>query len=100
MDDLSSIASNPSSVRSSSTRSSISQQSRTSSRQPIPVSSIQLGLGNNQSKIINQQVSFDFNYIDGSRPPSGTGPRQQRASSRGSSTASSSSTSSAKRVLR
>ncbi len=99
MDDLSSIASNPSSVRSSSTRSSISQQSRTSSRQPIPVSSIQLGLGNH-SKIINYELSFDFNYIDGSRPPSGTGPRQQRASSRGSSTASSSSTSSAKRVVR
>jgi len=99
LDDLSSIASNPSSVRSSSTRSSISQQSRTSSRQPIPVSSIQLGLGN-QSKIINHELSLDFNYIDGSRPPSGTGPRQQRASSRGSSTASSSSTSSAKRVVR
>ncbi|UJR23536.1 hypothetical protein I4U23_026526 [Adineta vaga] len=82
LDNLSSIASTPSSVRSSSTRSSISQQSRSSTtRQPIPVSSVQLGL-------------------DGSRPPSGTGPRQQRASSRGSSTASSSSTSSAKRVVR
>ncbi|CAF4879460.1 unnamed protein product, partial [Rotaria magnacalcarata] len=33
LDDLSSIASTPSSVRSSSTRSSISQPSRTSSRQ-------------------------------------------------------------------
>ncbi|CAF3917236.1 unnamed protein product [Rotaria magnacalcarata] len=80
LDDLSSIASTPSSVRSSSTRSSISQPSRTSSRQAIPVASVQLGL-------------------DGSRPPSLTGQRQQRASSRGSSTASSSSTSSARRVV-
>ncbi|CAF0900037.1 unnamed protein product [Adineta ricciae] len=80
LDNLSSVASTPSSVRSSSTRSSISQQSRSSTtRQPIPVSSVQLGL-------------------DGSRPPSGNGPRQ-RASSRGSSTASSSSRSSAKRVI-
>ncbi|CAF0852507.1 unnamed protein product [Rotaria sp. Silwood1] len=81
LDDLSSIASTPSSVRSSSTRSSVSQPSRTSSsRQAIPVASVQLGL-------------------DGSRPPSRTGQRQQRASSRGSSTASSSSTSSARRVV-
>ncbi|CAF4648832.1 unnamed protein product, partial [Rotaria socialis] len=80
LDNLSSIASTPSSVRSSSTRSSISQPSRTSSRQAIPVASVQLGL-------------------DGSRPPSLTGQRQQRASSRGSSTASSSSTSSARRVV-
>ncbi|CAF0730614.1 unnamed protein product [Adineta steineri] len=81
LDDLSSIASTPSSVRSSSTRSSVSQQSRTSSRQRAPVSSVQLGL-------------------DGSRPPSGPGTRQ-RASSRGSSTASSASASSStKRVVR
>ncbi|CAF0749053.1 unnamed protein product [Adineta steineri] len=81
LDDLSSIASTPSSVRSSSTRSSVSQQSRTSSRQRVPVSSVQLGL-------------------DGSRPPSGPGTRQ-RASSRGSSTASSASASSStKRVVR
>lgn len=46
MDDLSSIASTPSSFRSSSTRSSTSsQRSQTPSRQTVPVASVQLGLG-------------------------------------------------------